>query len=612
MIHLVRAAWWVLGPLVALLTFIHPRTRVRWAERWSLRLPAVEPGSIVVHGASLGEGRAAEALCEALRARGHVLLRTATSDTAFGAARGHHALAAWPMDHPWVVRRWLGRVRPRLVILVESELWPTFLHEASGAVDVVRVSPRTGPGTERLMRWFPWIQLPEIDAPGVKQAAPTRAFDQVLPRPCLVAGSTRGEDAELLAAWDDFLVLAPRHLDAFDVAVLEGQRWHRRSAGPMPSGTRVLLLDTHGELASTYAQADVAFVGGSFDPAIGGHSPDEALAAGAPVVHGPELSVGTVATTPSDLRQALDAALALGRSEPVAVDLSATVQALAEYGVDHGPESVHRPWLRPLGAVLSWLSRRGGPRAGLPVVSVGNLASGGTGKTPVVREISRILVELGATPAVVSRGYGRGGGDDIRTSEDLGDELEMLSGEVLVVSSPDRVAGVARAKELGATVVVLDDGFHSRIHRDLDVLTLDHVHRDAGGLIPAGERRPGEYADADLVWGTRGQGGQVTTRLAPRDWSVAGPVFAFAGIHHAGRFLELLVRNGVDVRGWQAFPDHHRYTAEDVAQLVAQGLPLVTTEKDAVRFPGEATVLPVELEFIAGRELLVERLKAVL
>ncbi len=621
--------WWLLGPWVAALSWLHPRTRVRWAERWSLSLPAVEPGAVIVHAASVGEGSAAASLLEGLRGRGRVLLRTATSDTAFPAARGHHALAAWPLDHPWVVRRWLDSLRPAAIVLIEAELWPEMILAARDrGIPVLRVSPREAPPSARLRRLWPGVfaAVRDLQATALKGEVTEIVQDlPVFPRPCLVAGSTRsGDEARLLEALAEldeppFLVLAPRHPERFEEVRALVPEAPRRSLRQVPAGG-VYLLDTVGELSACYAQADAAFVGGTFDPALGGHSPEEALVAGVPVVHGPAHS--WPAPQPGFLAQplslAIQRALSHGRFAPAPRGEGRRVAGLVMDSL--GPVPVERA-LRPALAPLAWVygslarPRRSGGGFPVPVISVGNLASGGTGKTQVVAELERRLRGRGLRTAVVSRGHGRTsrGLVDQGGAAALGDELAML-GPGLRIACADRAAGIARAVERGAQVVLLDDAYQNAVHRDLDILCWDGVWPSAQGVIPVGSAREplAAASRADLVWTTRGEGPRgVRSRSVPTEVP-AGPVFAFAGLARAGRFLETLVQAGVDVRGWRAFPDHHRYAEAEVEQLRAQGLPLLTTAKDAVRFPGEVGVLELRLELLQGEALLESRLDEVL
>ena len=130
---LYRLLWVIAAAPLAVVSALHPRLRGAWFARWGLSHPRVEPGAIAVHGASVGEGVAAEGVFAALRAARprRVLLRLAFTDTGLASARGHDALAALPFDAPWVVGPWLDRLRPRALVLVESELWPNLLAAAA-------------------------------------------------------------------------------------------------------------------------------------------------------------------------------------------------------------------------------------------------------------------------------------------------------------------------------------------------------------------------------------------------------------------------------------------------------------------------------------------------
>jgi len=595
------AIWWLLTPLLVLASLVHPRLRVGFAHRWALRLPPVEPGAVVVHAASVGEGRAAEAICEALR-REHpdrVLLRTATSDTGIATARGQHLVAALPFDH--LAQRWLDRLRPAAIVLVEAELWPGLvLACARRGVPVYLANPRVSGGVRRFRRWAPALYrrcrraVTDLDLGDPKLDAPPPSCRVDLGEAVIIGASLReGDTQRLLRAWDQLepaprLLLAPRHPDRFDRSLLAGRPWCRVGEGDAP----ILLLDTVGELASFYSQAAVAFIGGGYDAELGGHSAAEARASGVPVVHGPH-GTGGIAAAEGQLVGALRAALELGPQPPVRSGAALRIARSLRFATP--PERSHRPWLPPLWVV----PRRSPQRAGAFVVSVGNLDSGGTGKTPVVGWLAE---RLDAT--VVTRGYR--GGDEARMLRERG---------LCVIVDPDRVRAVRRA---GTRTTILDDAFqHRRIHRDVDIVCVDGMHPTAGGVIPRGRAREGPDAleRADLVWVTRGPVPDtdrpvIVSRLVPTAWlhrgrllpldALQGPVHAFAGIARPGRFLESLVAL-LRVEDFTAFPDHHAYRPADVARL-SRGQPLVTTEKDLVRFPGDAWALVMDLRIERGLE----------
>jgi 3-deoxy-D-manno-octulosonic-acid transferase len=689
-------------PAAALWAAVNPRTRAHWLERLGWTLPAVEPGALWLHAASLGEGQAAAAVAAGLSVHAPELplLRTATSETGRAQVLPVDELRCLPLDAPWLQRRFVRRVRPRALVLVEGELWPGLLMACAGRVPVAVLGLRVGEGTRRLASRFPglwrammatvghwsardgddvtWLaeqlgrEVPVIG--DLKLEAPIEPAVLRFPQPPILAGSTRaGDEAALLEAWRSLdarpqLVLAPRHASRFDeVATLiedTGLRWGRRSAleGPeVPAGIEILLLDSVGELAGLYPLARVAFIGGTFDSAIGGHSAAEAARAGVPVVHGPEnhANAGSFDTAscfaaagPSQLPQALAAALEAARPEPArgeAVDraLDFLAPLLAS---PLPPEAPHRPWARPLVPVYRALSARRARRprqaAPCPVISVGNIASGGTGKTPVVRHLWALLAARGVKAAVVSRGYRRSArGPFLRHSDGepasgagLGDELAMLAGDgALVVSCPDRLLAVRKAAELGAEVCLLDDGFQQRdVAVDLQVVTVDARHPTAGGLLPAGELReaPSALARADLLWvnhgilepgfeSLAGDASRVSAVLTPVGWLhrgqelplAAGPtgrVAVLAGIARPEGLLRQLRHMGLVPTQRLLYRDHPSWSDADLAafRALAESTPLVSTEKDLARLPEDLPcwALRVRLEVQQGEQALATML----
>ena len=273
-------------------------------------------------------------------------------------------------------------------------------------------------------------------------------------------------------------------------------------------------------------------------------------------------------------------------------------------------------------------------RLARPVVSIGNLSMGGTGKSPVVAAIAQWLIDHGERPAILSRGYGRADtpdgvvvvSDGVRVLEGVdraGDEPLMLARQVpgaAVCVSPDRyLAGTLAERQLGCTVHVLDDGFqHLQLARDLDVLVTTLGEIPQGRVIPMGRlREPIDAAARAQVlvvsdatagaasteaWalGISQACGAIRTLGAPvlvgtRDpgSGIGQPGFtkalAVAGIANSHRFVESLRAAGWQVAGEVLFKDHHRYSRADVdriaRQLQASGADAVfTTDKDAVRF----------------------------
>jgi tetraacyldisaccharide 4'-kinase len=300
-------------------------------------------------------------------------------------------------------------------------------------------------------------------------------------------------------------------------------------------------------------------------------------------------------------------------------------------------------------------------RVGAPVISVGNLTAGGTGKTPLVEWVARAVAFDGLRPCVLTRGYGRedvgrrvvvSDGERVLAGvREGGDEplllAESLLGVAPVVCDRDRAAAARWATEnLGAQAFVLDDGFqHMRIARDLDIVTLDATAPWGGGhMLPRGLLREpvGALARADCVVLTRSDlahdlehlraevegltrapviasrvrtrglrrlGDSVEERARADVESVvnAGPVAAFCGVGNPRAFFEQLRGEGFDLRLTRAFPDHHAYTRAETGAFTREAAEggaraLLTTSKDAVKLRAHAFALPcyvveIELEF---------------
>jgi tetraacyldisaccharide 4'-kinase len=284
------------------------------------------------------------------------------------------------------------------------------------------------------------------------------------------------------------------------------------------------------------------------------------------------------------------------------------------------PASWKSHLLRPLAALYGVIAaqrlKRTGLDAGIPVLCVGNYHGGGAGKTPTVLALASLLRDLGETPVVLSRGYrGRLRGpvrvDAARHSAaDVGDEPLMLSQSVPVVVSRDRADGVALAKSLVATVILMDDGFQNpAVAKDASLIVIDSV-RGIGNakVMPAGPLRAplaaqiertdaliviGDGSAADGVAGTIAEQGKpvLRARFKPDEASLSAlrgrRALAFAGIGDPARFFATLRDSGIEVASARSFPDHHPLTPDEAASLVAEaesgGLALVTTEKDLAR-----------------------------
>lgn len=268
-------------------------------------------------------------------------------------------------------------------------------------------------------------------------------------------------------------------------------------------------------------------------------------------------------------------------------------------------------------------------RVGVPVVCIGNLVSGGGGKTPLAIAVTRRLAAMGRKPHVLSRGYGGRLRGPLRVdlnrhgARDVGDEPLLIARHAPVWIGADRVASARAAIAAGADVLVMDDGFQNpHLVQDLCLIAVDGGYGMGNGhIMPAGPlREPAAdglaRADAVVVIGADRHG--VTARLAapgrpvlaavlqpPADARAldGAPVWAFAGIARPRKFFATLEDQGAIILGRRSFPDHHRFDPLEVMAMVeaAHGLgaQLVTTEKDWVRLDADSRMmvdaLPVRL-----------------
>lgn len=252
---------------------------------------------------------------------------------------------------------------------------------------------------------------------------------------------------------------------------------------------------------------------------------------------------------------------------------------------------------------------------GVPVICVGNLTMGGTGKTPVVREITR---RLGG--AVLSRGYGGSLAGPVQvdparhTAAEVGDEPLMLAQDLAVWIARDRAAGALAAAEAGAAVIVMDDGHQNpSVAKTLSLVVVDGETRDDewpfgdGRVFPAGPMReplkvglaradaavvllPADLdaPDPELVAALSAVP-VLIARLAPAAPPPTGPQIGFAGVGKPWKVERALQAAGCELKDFWPFPDHHAYddaTLQRLADRAAQyGAGLVTTEKDWARLP---------------------------
>ncbi len=280
-----------------------------------------------------------------------------------------------------------------------------------------------------------------------------------------------------------------------------------------------------------------------------------------------------------------------------------------------------------------WYASRPGWRRRLerPVVSVGNVAVGGSGKTPVVAHVAKLLAEAGERPAILTRGYARAVpsdgvtvvSDGERMLADLdraGDEPLMLARQLptvpVLVSADRHLAGLIAERRLGCTVHVLDDGFqHFQLERDVDLVLVSPDDAQKPVTLPSGRLREpldvvrhasaviATTADAEQAAVVGGAAGAPMLfrlrrflerpRLVEPAGRVVSPaagtrVLAIAGLARPERFFVDLAQEGWTVADHLVFPDHHRYTPADLARIVsamraARAVMVVATEKDLMR-----------------------------
>lgn len=274
-------------------------------------------------------------------------------------------------------------------------------------------------------------------------------------------------------------------------------------------------------------------------------------------------------------------------------------------------------------------------RLSCPVISIGNLTMGGTGKTPLVIMLADMLRTLGYKPAILSRGYGRtsdakvavvtAGGNLLMTPREAGDEpylMAQLLHDVPVIVGACRFQTGQVAIEQGADILLLDDGFqHRALYRDVDIVLLDKDHPLGNGrLLPGGSLResPRALRRADIAVLTGG-GGPAGPGLPPArqgllddvphlfqadhraraiidgsgaelplDFLQGKRVYAFAGIGRPLSFRRTIEGLGADLTGFAVFSDHHCFKASELATITREAAQarsdiILTTEKDGVR-----------------------------
>ena len=695
------------------------------------------PGSIWLHAVSVGEILGCVEFLRRLRAeipRTRVFVSTstlagrATADAKLaGVADG---IFYAPVDYVFAVRRVLRMLRPAVVVIAETEIWPNLFRETrrfGAALAIVngRISEKAFARYRRLRGVFRAV-LPAAEAVLAQTGGIREKFLALgaLPERTSVAGNfkydfeARGPEAgspvvELMAlanpqrVWiaastmpparagdvdeDDavvsafrqaaaripglLLILAPRKPERFEEAARKleaaGLRFVRRTSlpgAPAPPLPFVLLLDTIGELGGLFALADAVFMGGTLAER-GGHNILEPACFGKPVILGPHMEnfqeiacrfrqAGAVAgiAESSELPAALIRLLS-DRQAAAEIGRAALECATAERGSSRrAAETIRelfrnaRPLYRPaqpwfsVARLLSRIWEAGGrykrerdlrnqKNLDAPVVSIGNLTMGGTGKTPCVLWLARALAARGYRPGILTRGYGRSSAEQSlaaepgssASAEHCGDEpcIFVRSGIAPVGIGADRIeTGRLLRNRFLSSILLLDDGFqHLRLARDLDIVLIDALNPLGGGYVfPLGRLREPlhglERADVVVITRSELSGTAPIVERIVAQYNPRAPVFrasirpeawvenrsgaeypiarrpfgaagAFCGLGNPQSFLRTLRRLGVDPLDWVEFPDHHRYRPHELRHLAhhfqSAGVEaLVTTEKDWV------------------------------
>lgn len=269
---------------------------------------------------------------------------------------------------------------------------------------------------------------------------------------------------------------------------------------------------------------------------------------------------------------------------------------------------------------------------GIPVISIGNIVMGGSGKTPTAISLAKILKDMGHVPHIITRGYGGEAkgpllvNPEIHNYKDVGDEALLLARAAPTWVDPLRVNAAFKAKESGATILILDDAHQNeRLHKDLSLLVIDGKQMFGNQFVfPAGPLR--EFLNSGL---NRADGivyiqpanshpelvsGSMKNPNLKFHKAVLKPTYdpalvnhkvvAFSGLGFNQKFLATLKSEGFQVSHFEDYPDHHPYAEKDLEYLVniAQncGAKLVTTAKDYVKIPARfkdaVHVIEVELE----------------
>ena len=487
----------------------------------------------------------------------------------------------------------------------------------------------------------------DVPAPPADSAKLEHLMAAAQNRPIIVAASTHPGEEEILIEAHRTLktffpmilsIIVPRHANrGHDIAGMiaaAGLRVKLRSHDELPAAiTDIYVADTMGELGLFYRLSPIVFMGGSL-VAHGGQNPVEAIKLGAAIVHGPHVfnfadifasldkaggarqadtktrwssNSGNcwqirwpVRSPPTRRRWSWSSSVArwsapFPRSSPTCCNCgSRWARRMREPAFWYRPPSLPMRLLRPFGAVYGAVAarrlQREGLNAGIPVLCVGNFSVGGAGKTPAVLALAKLLRAVGETPVVLSRGYGgtlRGPiavDGERHLATQVGDEPLMMASSVPVVVARDRAGGVALARSLGASVILMDDGFQNpAIVKDISLIVIDSERGlGNGGVFPAGPLRaplPAQLrrTDALVIVGAGLAANAIAAAVAasskpvyrahltPDQQSLATlrgkRLLAFAGIGDTARFFRTLHAGGLNVVATRASPTIIRFPA---------------------------------------------------
>ncbi|HUE18843.1 MAG TPA: tetraacyldisaccharide 4'-kinase [Stellaceae bacterium] len=277
-------------------------------------------------------------------------------------------------------------------------------------------------------------------------------------------------------------------------------------------------------------------------------------------------------------------------------------------------------------------------RANVPVICVGNLGSGGSGKTPIVISLARRFTARGIEVHLLSRGYGGSLKGPIRvdparhSAAEVGDEPLLLAATAPCWVARDRAAGARAAEAAGAELILIDDGLQNPgLAKDLSLIAIDGGYGFGNGAVmPAGPLRESlarglAHTDAAIILGSDETG--VAASLAGKPVLLARPrvlgpalksrtVVAFAGIGRPEKFFRNVEATGANLAASHAFPDHHAYSEAELQRLLAEARAvsavLLTTDKDRVRlnpaWRARVEALPIDIAW--DDEAALDRLLA--